>query len=75
MGTRSDSIDAEIVLHLMCTGKLELEEIERALETESGLLGLSGSTRVDERHGRCSPERQAEPCSRFACSSMASSRV
>jgi len=48
MGTRSGSIDAEIVLHLLRTGKLGAEEIERALESESGLLGLSGSTHVDE---------------------------
>ena len=49
MATRSGSIDAEIVLHLLRTHKLTLEEIERALESESGLLGLSGETaRVEE---------------------------
>jgi acetate kinase len=49
MGTRSGSIDVEIVLHLLRTRKLELEEIERSLESESGLLGLSGeSARVEE---------------------------
>jgi acetate kinase len=44
MATRSGSIDAEIVLHLLRTKKLALEEIEHALESESGLLGLSGET-------------------------------
>jgi acetate kinase len=49
MATRSGSIDAEIVLHLLRTRKLGLEEIEHALEFESGLLGLSGeSGRVEE---------------------------
>jgi acetate kinase len=49
MATRSGSIDAEIVLHLLRTHKLDLGEIERALESDSGLLGLSGeSARVEE---------------------------
>jgi acetate kinase len=49
MATRSGSIDAEIVLHLLRTKKLDLGEIEHALESESGLLGLSGETaRVEE---------------------------
>ena len=48
MATRSGSLDVEVVLHLLRTGKLRLEEIEHALEHESGLLGLSGiSSRVD----------------------------
>jgi acetate kinase len=49
MATRSGSIDAEIVLHLLRTKKLDVSEIEHALESESGLLGLSGETdRVEE---------------------------
>jgi acetate kinase len=49
MATRSGSIDPEIVLHLLRTRKLGIEEIERALESESGLLGISGeSSRVEE---------------------------
>jgi acetate kinase len=44
MATRSGAIDAEIVLHLLRTGRLRLEEIEHALETQSGLLGLSEQT-------------------------------
>ena len=54
MATRSGSIDVEVVLHLLRTGKLDVEGIEQALESESGLLGLSGeSSRVDalERSG------------------------
>jgi len=49
MATRSGSIDPEIVLHLLRAGLASAEEIEDALEHESGLLGLSGvATRVDE---------------------------
>ena len=56
MATRSGSIDAEIVLHLLRTRKLGLEEIEHALESESGLLGLSGeASRVDELERSGSP--------------------
>jgi acetate kinase len=61
MATRAGSIDAEIVLHLLRTGALELEEIERTLEEESGLLGLSGiSSRVEVL------ESSAEPAAEFA---------
>jgi acetate kinase len=56
MATRSGSIDVEIVLHLLRTGRLDVETAERALESESGLLGLSGTTsRVEEL------ERSGEP--------------
>jgi acetate kinase len=56
MATRSGSIDAEIVLHLLRARKLGLEEIEHALEFEAGLLGLSGeSGRVEELERSSSP--------------------
>ncbi len=56
MATRSGSIDTEIVLHLLRTGKLELDEIEHALQSESGLLGLSGETsQVEELERSSSP--------------------
>jgi acetate kinase len=42
MATRSGSIDPEIPLHLLRAQLLRLEELEHALEHESGLLGLSG---------------------------------
>jgi acetate kinase len=59
MATRAGSIDVEIALFLLRQEKLTLEEIERALERESGLLGLSGiSSRVEEleRSGRPSAQ-------------------
>src|SRR5262249_23192297 len=63
MATRSGSIDPEIVLHLLRSGKLELEGIEEALERQSGLLGLSGtSARVEEL------ERSDEPGAQLALS-------
>jgi acetate kinase len=59
MATRCGSIDAEIVLHLLRTGTLGLDEIERILESESGLLGLSGlSARVEELERSERPEAQ-----------------
>lgn len=62
MATRAGDIDAEIVLHLLRTKKLGVEEIESALERASGLLGLSGglSGRVDEL------ERSTDPAAAFA---------
>lgn len=59
MATRSGSIDPEIVLHLLRTRKLDVEGIEHALESESGLLGLSGETaRVEELERSHSPAAQ-----------------
>jgi acetate kinase len=56
MATRSGSVDAEVVLHLLRSGKLALEEIEQALEHDSGLLGLSGvSARVEELEASSDP--------------------
>jgi acetate kinase len=56
MATRSGSIDPEIVLFLLRTGRLGPEEIEAALEHDSGLLGLSGvSSRVEELEASSEP--------------------
>jgi acetate kinase len=61
MATRSGSIDATAVLHLIRSRKLTLEEVGDVLERESGLLGLSGvSARLEEL------ERSPEPHSRLA---------
>jgi acetate kinase len=59
MATRSGSIDAEIVLHLLRTKTLDLGEIEHALESESGLLGLSGETdRVEKLETSGTPQAE-----------------
>lgn len=42
MATRSGSVDPGILLHVMRHHGLTVHEVERALEEESGLLGLSG---------------------------------
>jgi acetate kinase len=61
MATRAGCLDPRIVLHLLRTGALTLDEVDHALEHESGLLGLSGlSSRVDEL------ERSASPAARLA---------
>src|SRR5438270_181955 len=71
MATRSGSIDPEIVLHLLRTGRLALEEVEGALERDSGLLGLSGdSGRVEELEASDDPTARLALsvfCYRIAC--------
>src|SRR5205085_75976 len=42
MATRSGSIDPSIVLHIQERHGLTLEQVETALNRESGLLGVSG---------------------------------
>jgi acetate kinase len=42
MGTRSGSIDPAILLHLMDSENMSSEEVNRLINKESGLLGLSG---------------------------------
>jgi acetate kinase len=57
MATRAGSIDPEIVLYLLRHRFLSPEEIEDALERESGLLGLSGrSARVEELEASDDPD-------------------
>jgi len=42
MGTRSGGVDPGILLYLMREGQLDAHEMERVLNHESGLLGISG---------------------------------
>lgn len=42
MGTRSGDIDPGLIFHLQRESEMSLDEIERMLYKESGLLGLSG---------------------------------
>lgn len=60
MATRPGSIDPEILLYLLRHEYLSADEIEHALEHESGLLGLGGSARVEEL------EASPEPGARLA---------
>src|SRR5262249_18316259 len=49
MATRSGSIDPGALLHLLRERSCTVDELDHALEHESGLLGLSGSSdRVEE---------------------------
>jgi acetate kinase len=56
MGTRSGSIDPEIPLYLLRHGLLDLDEVERELEHESGLRGLAGTDHVRELEASDEPE-------------------
>jgi acetate kinase len=49
MATRSGSVDPGALLYLLRTDKLTVDEVERALEHESGLAGLSGGGSGDVR--------------------------
>jgi acetate kinase len=60
MATRPGSIDPEILLYLLRHEYLSANELEHALEHESGLLGLGGSARVEEL------EKSSEPAARLA---------
>jgi acetate kinase len=42
MSTRPGSVDPGVLLHLLRSGDLGLDELDRLLEHESGLLGVSG---------------------------------
>ncbi len=57
MATRSGSVDPGALLYLLRTGATTLEQLDRALEHESGLLGLSGiSGSVQELERSHAPE-------------------
>ncbi len=49
MGTRSGSIDPAIVLYLMRQHRLTVDDVDRLLNKESGLLGVTGES-GDLRH-------------------------
>ena len=55
MATRPGSIDPEILLCLIRGGVETAESLEQALQHESGLVALGGSTRVDELEASPSP--------------------
>ena len=42
MGSRSGSIDAGILIHLLRQADLDVDDLDRLLNRESGLLGISG---------------------------------
>ncbi|MFZ4540966.1 MAG: acetate/propionate family kinase [Rickettsiales bacterium] len=42
MGTRCGALDAGVILHLLQQMEMKLEEVERLLYSQSGLLGVSG---------------------------------
>ena len=56
MATRAGSIDPEILLYLLRHGHATGDELEHALEHESGLLALGGSARVEELEASSEPQ-------------------
>jgi acetate kinase len=51
MATRSGSVDPGVLVYLLREGKLTIAELDHALEHESGLLGLGGSSDPRELEG------------------------
>jgi acetate kinase len=71
MATRAGSLDPAVVLHLLRGGAGTADQLEQALERESGLLGLSGISASAEELER-SPDPLAQLaldvyCYRIAC--------
>lgn len=58
MGTRSGDIDAGLVLHLLREEKMSVEEVDRLLNQQSGLLGVGGH--ADLRELESSKEERAQ---------------
>jgi acetate kinase len=52
MATRPGTIDPEILLYLQRHGAATVDELEHALEYESGLVALGGTARVEELEAR-----------------------
>jgi acetate kinase len=52
MGTRGGDLDPALVPHVHRTARLTVAEIERALNTASGLLALAGAADLREVHRR-----------------------
>jgi acetate kinase len=52
MGTRSGDVDPALILHLRRTLDLTTDEIDRGLNSQSGLLALAGDNDVREVHRR-----------------------
>lgn len=49
MGTRSGSVDPGMLIRLLVKGRLDLAQMDEALEHQSGLLGVSGVSGEMER--------------------------
>jgi acetate kinase len=52
MGTRSGDVDPALVVHLHRTAGFEVEEIDRVLNSGSGMKGLAGASDLREVHAR-----------------------
>ena len=66
MGTRAGAIDPGVVLYLLRSERLTLDQVERLLGRESGLLGVSGIS-SDIRDLLASPEPEAAEAVELFC--------
>ncbi len=63
MGTRSGDLDPGVLIHLLRTEHLDADALERLLEFEAGLLGVSGTTSDMEKLLAAAP---CDPAARLA---------
>ncbi|MET0984405.1 MAG: hypothetical protein ABW034_03255 [Steroidobacteraceae bacterium] len=68
MGTRAGDIDAGVLLYLLRSGDFDVESLDKLLNTQSGLKGITGTNDMREIEERA--DRGDEP-SRFAIDAYA----
>lgn len=66
MGTRCGALDAGVVIHLLKELKMKIEEVDRLLYLESGLLGVSGIS-PDMRQLMASDKPEAKEAVELYC--------
>ena len=59
MASRSGSVDPGALLHLLRSGRLDIDALDHALNHESGLVGLAGTADVRELEARAAADEAA----------------
>jgi acetate kinase len=67
MGTRTGDLDPGVLLHLLRTGVSGADELEKLLDKESGLLGISGLSSDMRRLHEASENRDAQLAIEMFC--------
>ncbi len=70
MGTRTGDLDPGVLLHLLRTGVNGADELEKLLDKESGLLGISGVSSDMRRLHEASENRDAQLAIEMFCRSV-----
>ena len=70
MGTRTGDLDPGVLLHLLRTGVSGVDELEKLLDKESGLLGISGLSSDMRRLHEARENREAQLAIEMFCRSV-----